>query len=78
VASNADYVLIPERNPADLKGMMAKLREVKKRRNYGLVVVAEGADHPDLEEWASEIAGGLTARGWAKPRWKLIRSGTRF
>jgi 6-phosphofructokinase 1 len=39
--------------------MFAKLREVKKRRNYGLVVVAEGADHPDLDEWANEIAQGL-------------------
>jgi 6-phosphofructokinase 1 len=35
VAADADYVLIPERNPADLEGMFAKLREVKKRRNYG-------------------------------------------
>jgi 6-phosphofructokinase len=59
VAADADYVLIPERNPADLEGMFAKLREVKKRRNYALVVVAEGADHPDLDEWANEIAQGL-------------------
>lgn len=59
IASNADYVLVPERNPADLEGMFAKLREVKKRRNYALVVVAEGADHPDLDEWAKEIAQGL-------------------
>ena len=59
VAADADYVLLPERNPADLEGLFAKLREVKKRRNYALVVVAEGADHPDLEEWASEIAQGL-------------------
>ncbi len=59
MAADADYVLIPERNPADLEGMFAKLREVKKRRNYALVVVAEGADHPDLDEWAKEIAQGL-------------------
>ncbi|MBV9865006.1 MAG: ATP-dependent 6-phosphofructokinase [Abitibacteriaceae bacterium] len=59
VAADADYVLIPERNPADLEGMMAKLREVRKRRNYALVVVAEGADHPDLDVWAEEIAKGL-------------------
>jgi 6-phosphofructokinase len=59
IASDADYVLIPERNPADLEGLFAKLREVKKRRNYALVVVAEGADHPDLEAWSSEIATGL-------------------
>ncbi len=59
IAADADYVLIPERNPADLQGMFAKLREVKKRRDYALVVVAEGADHPDLEEWADEIARGL-------------------
>jgi 6-phosphofructokinase 1 len=59
VAADADYVLIPERNPADLEGLFAKLREVKKRRNYALVVVAEGADHPDLDEWANEIARGL-------------------
>jgi len=59
VASDADYVLVPERNPADLEGMMAKLREVRKRRNYALVVVAEGADHPDLDDWANEIARGL-------------------
>ncbi|HEX8236277.1 MAG TPA: ATP-dependent 6-phosphofructokinase [Abditibacteriaceae bacterium] len=59
VAADADYVLIPERNPADLQGMFAKLREVKKRRNYALVVVAEGADHPDLDDWANEIARGL-------------------
>ncbi len=59
VAADADYVLIPERNPADLQGMFAKLREVKKRRDYALVVVAEGADHPDLDEWADEIARGL-------------------
>ena len=59
VAADADYVLIPERNPADLEGMMAKLREVKKRRDYALVVVAEGADHPDLDVWADEIARGL-------------------
>ncbi|HEX8833036.1 MAG TPA: ATP-dependent 6-phosphofructokinase [Abditibacteriaceae bacterium] len=59
VASDADYVLIPERNPADLEGLFAKLREVKKRRNYALVVVAEGADHPDLDVWADEIAKGL-------------------
>jgi len=59
IASNADYVLVPERNPADLEGLFAKLREVKKRRNYALVVVAEGADHPDLDEWANEIARGL-------------------
>ncbi len=59
VAADADYVLLPERNPADLQGMFAKLREVKKRRNYALVVVAEGADHPDLDEWAREIAQGL-------------------
>ena len=59
IASNADYVLVPERNPADLEGLFAKLREVKKRRNYALVVVAEGADHPDLDEWAKEIAKGL-------------------
>lgn len=59
VAANADYVLLPEKNPADLEGLFAKLREVKKRRNYALVVVAEGADHPDLEEWANEIAQGL-------------------
>lgn len=59
IAADADYVLIPERNPADLAAMMKKLQEVKKRRNYALVVVAEGADHPDLDEWASEIAKGL-------------------
>ena len=59
IASNADYVLVPERNPADLEGLFAKLREVKKRRNYALVVVAEGADHPDLDDWADEIAKGL-------------------
>ncbi len=59
VAADADYVLIPERNPADLEGLFAKLREVKKRRDYALVVVAEGADHPDLDEWANEIAQGL-------------------
>ena len=59
IAADADYVLLPERNPANLEGMMAKLREVKKRRNYALVVVAEGADHPDLDEWANEIAAGL-------------------
>lgn len=59
VAADADYVLIPERNPADLEGLFAKLREVKKRRNYALVVVAEGADHPDLDDWADEIAKGL-------------------
>jgi 6-phosphofructokinase 1 len=35
------------------------LREVKKRRNYALIVVAEGADHPDLDSWADEIAKGL-------------------
>ncbi len=59
VAADADYVLIPERNPANLEGMFAKLREVKKRRDYALVVVAEGADHPDLDVWADEIARGL-------------------
>ncbi len=59
IAADADYVLLPERNPANLRGMFAKLREVKKRRNYALVVVAEGADHPDLDEWAKEIAEGL-------------------
>lgn len=59
VAAVADYVLVPERNPADLEGLFAKLREVRKQRNYGLVVVAEGADHPDLDEWANEIARGL-------------------
>ena len=59
IAANADYVLVPERNPADLEGLFAKLREVKKRRNYALVVVAEGADHPDLDVWADEIAKGL-------------------
>ena len=59
IAADADYVLLPERNPADLEGLFAKLREVKKRRNYALVVVAEGADHPDLETWADEIAQGL-------------------
>ena len=59
IAADADYVLLPERNPANLEGMFAKLREVKKRRNYALVVVAEGADHPDLDEWAGEIAAGL-------------------
>jgi 6-phosphofructokinase 1 len=59
IAADADYVLIPERNPADLAGMFAKLREVKKRRDYALVVVAEGADHPDLDNWADEIARGL-------------------
>jgi 6-phosphofructokinase 1 len=59
LAADADYVLVPERNPADLDGLFAKLREVKKRRNYALVVVAEGADHPDLDVWADEIAKGL-------------------
>jgi len=59
IAANADYVLVPERNPADLDGLFAKLREVKKRRNYALIVVAEGADHPDLDSWADEIAKGL-------------------
>ena len=59
IAADADYVLIPEENPADLQGLFAKLREVKKRRNYALVVVAEGADHPDLDVWANEIAQGL-------------------
>lgn len=59
IASDADYVLIPERNPADLDGLFAKLREVRKRRNYALVVVAEGADHPDLDDWANEIARGI-------------------
>jgi 6-phosphofructokinase 1 len=59
IAADADYVLVPERNPANLDRMFAKLREVKKRRNYALVVVAEGADHPDLDEWANEIANGL-------------------
>ncbi len=59
IAGDADYVLIPERNPANLERMMEKLREVRKRRQYALVVVAEGADHPDLDEWANEIAAGL-------------------
>lgn len=59
IAADADYVLIPEENPANLEGLFAKLREVKKRRDYALVVVAEGADHPDLDVWAKEIAQGL-------------------
>lgn len=59
LAADADFVLVPERNPADLEGLFAKLREVKKRRNYALVVVAEGADHPDLDLWANEIARSL-------------------
>jgi len=59
IAADADYVLVPERNPANLEGLFAKLREVKKRRDYALVVVAEGADHPDLDVWADEIAKGL-------------------
>ena len=59
IAADADYVLLPERNPANLEGMVEKLREVKKRRNYALVVVAEGADHPNLDEWANEIAESL-------------------
>jgi 6-phosphofructokinase 1 len=59
IAADADYVLIPERNPANLEGMFAKLREVKKYRDYALVVVAEGADHPDLDAWADEIAKGI-------------------
>jgi 6-phosphofructokinase 1 len=59
VSSDADYVLLPERNPADLGGLMRKLSEVRKKRNYALVVVAEGADHPDLDIWADEIANGL-------------------
>jgi 6-phosphofructokinase 1 len=59
IASDADYVLIPERNPCNLEGLFDKLREVKKRRNYALVVVAEGADHPDLEDWSNEIAKGI-------------------
>ncbi len=59
IAADADYVLIPEENPANLEGLFAKLREVKKRRDYALVVVAEGADHPDLDVWAKEIAEGL-------------------
>jgi 6-phosphofructokinase 1 len=59
IASDADYVLIPERNPANLEGLFDKLREVRKRRNYALVVVAEGADHPDLDSWADEIAQGI-------------------
>lgn len=59
VASDADYVLLPERNPADLDGLMRKLEEVRRRRNYALVVVAEGADHPDLDVWAAEIANAM-------------------
>jgi 6-phosphofructokinase 1 len=59
IAADADYVLVPERNPANLDKMFEKLREVRQRRNYALVVVAEGADHPDLDEWANEIAEGL-------------------
>jgi 6-phosphofructokinase 1 len=59
IASDADYVFIPERNPAHLEGLFDKLREVRKRRNYALVVVAEGADHPDLDQWSDEIAAGL-------------------
>lgn len=59
IAADADFVLVPERNPCDLPGLFNKLREVKKRRDYALVVVAEGADHPDLDLWADEIAAGL-------------------
>jgi 6-phosphofructokinase len=48
VAADADYVLIPERNPADYEGMFATLREVKKRRKLWAGVVAERAITPIL------------------------------
>ena len=60
IAADADYVLVARTQSGQFgRNVIAKLREVRKRRNYALVVVAEGADHPDLDEWAKEIAQGL-------------------
>jgi hypothetical protein len=59
VASNADYVLIPERNPADLKGMMAKLREVKSGATTGWSWWLKAPIIPILRSGPVKSPGGL-------------------
>ena len=59
LAGGADAVVIPEVEiePEELATVLRGAWE--RGKPHALVVVAEGADHPDLDAWADEIAKGL-------------------
>lgn len=54
IASGADWILIPEREP-EIEKMCNHLKEVHKRKNYALVVASEGATIPGLNAGKEEL-----------------------
>lgn len=49
IAGAADWILIPE-IPVDFKTMVEHLKKVYARKHYGLIVVSEGVELPEVEE----------------------------
>ncbi len=56
LGAGADWVLVPEEKPAPVEEMCDQLRKERKRgKKYGVVVVSEGIEHPELEEWKKRM-----------------------
>ena len=47
IASGADWILIPEREP-EIEKMLEQIKKVHSRKNYALIVVSEGVVLPDV------------------------------
>lgn len=51
LGAGADWVLVPEESLAPIELMCEKM----KNREFGLMVVSEGIEHPDLKRWQGEL-----------------------
>lgn len=62
LGAGADWVLVPEESPAPIEQMCEELKKEKERgKKFGLVIVSEGIEHPELDEWKrrlKDVVGG--------------------
>jgi len=79
LASGADWILIPEKEP-EIDKMCTHLKNVHKRKNYALVIVSEGvtipgikADKEELDEYGHMI---LKKRGISEQVAEIIEKNT--
>jgi len=57
LASGADWILIPEKEP-EIDKMCAHLKKVRQRKNYALVIVSEGVTLPAMKAEKDEKSRG--------------------
>ncbi len=79
IASDADWILIPERKP-DIEAMCEHLKNAHKRKKFALVVISEGVKVPGMDSGKEELDQFghmiLKKRGVSEQLCKLIEEKT--